>query len=324
MSQGTGCTSLIPISDLVRRLRERGAERVALQFPAGLARWAPGIATALRDAGFDVIVSGDPCYGACDLALDALVHADVLVHFGHAPVEERPDVIYEPVRIDFDVTVLSRALPLLESRRVGLVTTVQHVHLVDAMAAYLGEHEIEAVAVPGDGRTPLRGQVLGCNFAAARATGADEILFVGTGVFHPTGVQLATRARVVALDPLTGEARSVDASRLVRRRAAVMAKAADATSFGIIVSTKSGQQRMDIARRLVALSDRAFLVAMREVSPAGMLDLGFACYVNTACPRLAYDDQIRFPVPVLAPPEFEILCGVRAWDDYAIDEYLSP
>ncbi len=324
MSQGAGCTSLIPTSDLVQRLRGRGAERVALQFPAGLARRAPGMAAALRDAGFEIIISGDPCYGACDLALDTLAHADILVHFGHAPVEERPDVIYEPVRIDFDVTVLSRALPLLESRRIGLVTTIQHVHLIDAMVAYLSEHGIEAATAPGDGRTPFRGQVLGCNFAAARATGADEIFFVGTGIFHPTGVQLATRARVVALDPLTGEVRVVDASRLVRRRAAVMAKAGDATSFGIIVSTKSGQQRMDIARRLVALSDRAFLVTMQEVSPAGMLDLGFGAYVNTACPRLAYDDQIRFPVPVLAPPEFEILCGVRAWDDYAIDEYLSP
>ena len=324
MSPGAGCVLSIPVSDLVRRLSERGAKRVALQFPAGLARQAPEVAAALRDAGFEVIVSGDPCYGACDLALDTLTYADVLVHFGHAPVEERSSVIYEPVRIDFDVSVLARALPLLESRRIGLVTTVQHVHLVGAMAAYLGKHGIETVVAPGDGRTPLPGQVLGCNFAAARATGADEILFVGTGVFHPTGIQLATRARVVALDPFTGEARIVDASRLVRRRAAVMAKAEDAASFGIIVSTKSGQQRMGLARRLAALSDRAFLVAMREVSPAGMLDLGFGAYVNTACPRLAYDDQIRFPVPVLTPPEFEILCGARAWEDYAIDEYLAP
>ena len=316
--------SLIPVSDLIRRLSERGVECVALQFPAGLARQAPEVAAALRDAGFWVIISGDPCYGACDLALDTLAHADVLVHFGHAPLEERPDVIYEPVRIDFDVSVLSRALPVLESRRIGLVTTVQHVHLVSAMVAYLAEHGIEAVVAPGDRRTPLPGQVLGCNFAAARATGRDEILFVGTGVFHPTGIQLATRSRVVALDPFTGEARTVDASRLVRRRAAVMAKADGAGSFGIIVSTKSGQERMELARRLVSLSDRAFLVTMREVSPAGMLDLGFGAYVNTACPRLAYDDQVRFPFPVLTPPEFEIICGVRAWDDYAIDEYLSP
>ena len=316
--------SLIPVSEVVGKLRERGARCVALQFPAGLARQAPGTAAALREAGFCVIVSGDPCYGACDLALDALAFADVLVHFGHAPVEDRPDVIYEPVRLDFDVTVLGTALPLLTARRVGLVTTVQHVHLLDAMTAHLREHGIEAVVAPGDGRTPIPGQVLGCNFAAARATGADEILFVGTGVFHPIGIRLATRSRVVALDPYTGEAEVVDASRLVRRRAAVMEKARDAANYGIIVSTKSGQQRMDLARRLAALSDRAVLVAMREVSPGELLDLGFAAYVNTACPRLAYDDQIRFPVPVLTPPEFEILCGARAWDDYTIDEYLAP
>ncbi|WP_394357629.1 diphthamide biosynthesis enzyme Dph2 [Methanoculleus sp.] len=316
--------SLIPVSDLIEKLRERGVRSVALQFPAGLARQAPGTAAALREAGFWVIVSGDPCYGACDLALDALAFADVLVHFGHAPVEERPDVLYEPVRFDFDVNALEKALPLLTARRIGLVTTVQHVHLLGAMTAFLREHGVEAVVAPGDGRTPSPGQVLGCNFAAARATGADEILFVGTGVFHPVGIRLATRARVVALDPYTREAQEVDADRLVRRRAAVMEKARGAASFGIIVSTKSGQQRVDLARRLVALSDKAVLVAMREVSPAEMLDLGFGAYVNTACPRLAYDDQVRFPVPVLTPPEFEILCRARAWDDYAIDEYLAP
>ena len=316
--------SLIPVSDLAERLHERGARSVALQFPAGLARQAPQVAAALRDAGFFVVVSGDPCYGACDLALDALAHADVLVHFGHAPVEERPDVIYEPVRFDFDVSVLDAALPLLRARRIGLVTTVQHVHLIDAMTAFLREHGIEALVAAGDRRIPLVGQVLGCNFTAARATGADEILFVGTGVFHPIGIQLATGARVVALDPYTREVQEVDASRLVRRRAAVMEKAQGAASFGIIVSTKSGQQRPGLARRLVALSDRAVLVMMREVSPGELLDLGFGAYVNTACPRLAYDDQMRFPVPVLTPPEFEILCGARAWDDYTIDEYLSP
>ena len=59
---------------------------------------------------------------------------------------------------------------------------------------------------------------------------------------------------------------------------------------------------------------------MREVSPDELLNLGFDCYVNTACPRLAYDDQVRFGKPVLSPQEFEILCGVRTWDDYTIDE----
>jgi 2-(3-amino-3-carboxypropyl)histidine synthase len=77
---------------------------------------------------------------------------------------------------------------------------------------------------------------------------------------------------------------------------------------------------MELAQRLVKLSPEAVIVTMREVNADELLNLGFSCYVNTACPRLAYDDQVRFPVPVLSPQEFEILCNVRTWDEYAIDE----
>jgi len=295
---------------------------VALQFPEGLKRQAAGLASDLKSAGFDVIISGDPCYGACDLALDTVTEgkADVLVHFGHAPVDDRPDVIFEPWIVDFDVEVLAQALPPLREKTVGLVTTVQHAHLVPAMEAFLASRGYEARVGEGTPRTPLRGQVLGCSFAAAKATGAREILFVGTGVFHPIGIALATRARVIALDPLTGTAQEVSAESLLRRRSAVIEKARAAWSFGIILSTKSGQERRALARRLATLAPGAVIITMREVSPDQILNLGFDCYVNTACPRLAYDDQVRFGRPVLSPQEFEILCGVRAWDDYTIDE----
>ncbi|MDD1684224.1 MAG: diphthamide biosynthesis enzyme Dph2 [Methanoregula sp.] len=307
-------------SDLVRQLRERGARKVALQFPAGLKRRAAGYASILRNSGFDVIISGDPCYGACDLALDTLASADVLVHFGHAPVDAQERVIFLPWKVSFDVAVLENAIPLLREGSAGLVTTVQHVHLVPAMEAFLKEAGIDARVADGSGRTPLRGQVLGCCFTAAKKTGADQILFVGTGLFHPIGIALSTGARVVALDPLTGIVQEVNGDALLRRRFAVIERARGAKSIGIIVSTKSGQHRMNLARRLAALSPIAVIVTMKDVSPDELLNLGFGCYVNTACPRLAYDDQVRFPVPVLSPQEFEILCGARSWDQYAIDE----
>jgi 2-(3-amino-3-carboxypropyl)histidine synthase len=309
-------------SDLIENLKKKGVKRVALQFPEGLKRCSTDVAAALKDAGFDVIVSGDPCYGACDLALDTLTFADVLVHFGHSPVDNQPQVIFEPYRINFDVAVLENALPFLKGRTIGLVTTVQHVHLIPAMEAFLHSKRITSIVAEGGGRTPNRGQVLGCNFAAAKATGADEILFVGTGLFHPIGIALATHARVIALDPLTGTAQEVNGDVLMRRRFAVIEKARGAKTVGIIVSTKSGQQRMELARRLASLSPKAVIVSMREVNPDELLNLGFTCYVNTACPRLAYDDQVRFPVPVLSPHEFEILCGVRTWDAYTIDEIV--
>jgi len=188
------------------------------------------------------------------------------------------------------------------------------------METYLHSRGYVVRVAEGKGRTPLRGQVLGCCFTAAKETGANEILFVGTGVFHPIGIALATRARVIALDPLTGTAQDVSGETLLRRRFAVIEKARSAATVGILVSTKSGQNRMDLARRLAALSDNAVIVTICEVSPDELLNLGFGCYVNTACPRLAYDDQVRFPVPVLSPQEYEILCGARDWDQYEIDE----
>lgn len=308
------------ISDLIDQLKVRRIKSVALQFPEGLKRKAAGIASGLRESGFEVIVNGDPCYGACDLALETLKYADVLIHFGHAPVSERPDVIYEPYRIDFDIAVLEKAVPLLKGTVVGLVTTIQHAHLVPAMGSFLQEMGFEVHISKGSERTPHPGQVLGCSFEAATTTGAAEILYVGTGLFHPIGIALSTQSRVIALDPITGIASEVSSDTLLRRRFAVMEKARRAASVGIIVSTKSGQQRLDLARRLASLSPIATIVMMREVIPDELLNLGFEMYVNTACPRIAYDDQIRFPVPVLAPPEFEIICEARSWDDYIIDE----
>jgi 2-(3-amino-3-carboxypropyl)histidine synthase len=294
---------------------------VALQFPAGLKRRGFTVAQELRAAGFAVILSGDPCYGACDLALDALDVADVLVHFGHAPVGHHDRVIHEPVSMDYDPEIVRRVLPLLRGPRVGLVTTVQHVHLLAAVAEVLRGAGFDPVVAGGSGRTPHPGQVLGCSFRAARETGAGEILFVGTGLFHPLGVQLATGARVVALDPYTGQAEEVSADRFLRQRFGLIERARDAERIGVIVSSKSGQQRLELARRLAGLSDRAVLVMMREVTPEGLLDLGCDAYVNTACPRLAYDDQARFPVPVLTPAEFEILLGIRSWENYVVDEW---
>ena len=307
------------LSDLVRDLRERGARRVALQFPEGLKRRAPGMALRLKEEGFEVIVSGDPCYGACDLPLPALAMADVLVHVGHAPVDDRPGILYDLHPMDFPVEILAEAIPLLSGDRVGLVTTSQHLHLLDRMKGFLKDRGIEAVVAGGTGRARYPGQVLGCSFSGARETGCGEILYVGTGLFHPEGIQLATGARVIALDPYLGKATVVSAERLKRRRFALIEKARQAERIGILVSTKSGQQRLGLARRLASLSERAVLVALCEVSPEELLNLGFDCYVNTACPRLAYDDEIRFPVPVLSPPEFEILCGARDWDDFSID-----
>lgn len=307
-------------SDLIAELSGRGVTKVALQAPEGLKRQLGSLAGELINAGFIVLISGDPCYGACDLDTEILKDADVLVHLGHAPVDDTDRVIYEIFRMDFDPGIVRIALPFLTEKRVGLVTTVQHAHLIPAVAEILQKAGIDVIVAEGTGRTPYAGQILGCSFEAARETSASEILYLGTGQFHPLGVQISTGARVIACDPYTQTCVAVDGERLLRRRFALIEKAKNASPIGVIISPKTGQCRKELADRLLSLSDIAIPILLREVTPDQLLNLGLPCYVNTACPRLAFDDQVRWPVPVLSPQEFEILCGVRTFENYEVDE----
>jgi len=313
---------LISLPDLHQRLIDQKCRTIALQAPEGLKRYLPRLAGELRNLGYEVIISGDPCYGACDLDLRARDMADVLVHIGHTPVDETKGVLYELWPVDGDLSVISQVIPRLAGKKVGLVTTVQHIHLLSDAAEILRHAGIEPVIASPSPRTPCNGQVLGCSFDAARKTQAEEIIFLGTGLFHPTGIKLATGARVFACDPITGRIEEPDADRLLRVRFGLIQKAQSAESYGIIVSSKTGQCRSALADHLCRLSDKAYKIMLREVTPDQLLNLGFPCYVNTACPRLAYDDQVRFSVPILTPIEFEIVCGVRDFEHYRVDEIV--
>jgi 2-(3-amino-3-carboxypropyl)histidine synthase len=174
------------------------------------------------------------------------------------------------------------------------VTTVQHAHLVPVIESYLAGKGIAAAVREGSGRTPYRGQVLGCTFAAARIPETDTILYIGTGMFHAIGVALATRKRVIALDPYTGEVREAMQIPCSGSVLPLLKKQKPRRISASCSVPRAGRHGFDLARRLASLSDRAFLVTMREISEGELLNLGFGCYVNTACPRLAYDDQARF------------------------------
>jgi 2-(3-amino-3-carboxypropyl)histidine synthase len=145
-------------------------------------------------------------------------------------------------------------------------------------------------------------------------------LFVGTGNFHPMGVQMTTQVPVIAADPFTGQARKVDIERIMRQRYAVMAKALDAKKWGVFIGMKPGQKRLDLAMRIKEVAGDAVLITIREISPERLIAFKVDAYVSTVCPRVAIDDALRFTVPVLTPVEFDIVKGLKKWDELAFDE----
>lgn len=325
-----GSSLQLDLERAVELIRSSGAKCVGLQAPEGLKRAMPSIAKQIEEqTGAEVIISGDPCYGACDLDLQLCKDVDILVHLGHADLgecsigQEKAVFLEASFPEDLDVAV-ENAAPMLRSKKVGVATTVQHAHKLDQAIESLKKLGFEAKVGKASGRAKYPGQVLGCCYITARAADADEYLFIGTGKFHPLGIALATGKRVIASDPITGEVLEIDPDPMLRRRFAAIERAADAKRFAVLVSKKLGQRRMDIAKRIkqmgAARGKEMILVYLDNIEPDRLLNLGVDACVSTACPRVALDDAAKYKIPILTPPEFEILLGNRCWEDYAFDE----
>ncbi|HOV51470.1 MAG TPA: diphthamide biosynthesis enzyme Dph2, partial [Methanothrix sp.] len=247
-SSGQASSYDIELEKAVKLIRDCGAKRVGLQAPEGLKRACLAIAKQIEDTtGAEVMISGDPCYGACDVDLKLCDEVDLVLHLGHSELGEGPSkVIFLEARMKEDlVEAVQKAALVLKAKRVGVTTTIQHVHKLGQALDVLRAHGIEGVLGPAGGRVKYAGQVLGCCYSTAKAQEVEEYLFIGTGRFHPIGIALATGKRVVAADPVSAQVSEIDTDPVLRRRFGAITRAADARRFAILVSKKPGQRRMD-------------------------------------------------------------------------------
>ena len=319
-------------------IRERRATRVGLQLPDGLKSVAVSLADGIaQETGAEVIISGNSCYGACDIDEKLECMVELLFHFGHAsalfaqrrilpPARDatgglRPDekVIFIELRSTIDIKpVVEKAAAEILGECVGLVATVQHVHALEEARAVL-RRAGKAASISKILRLDAApGLVLGCEFGAARALHDDEILFIGSGGFHPAGIALYTGKRVIAADPFTRQVRVFEPDELRKKRYMVIARALDAQSFGVLVGTKSGQCKLEdalaVQRKAIARGRNAYVIALDEICEEKLLGYAVDAFVNTACPRLV-EDLVPFKKPVLTVGEFEVVLGERSWDE---------
>jgi len=319
------------LESVVDIIKKRGIHRVGLQLPEGLKRISQKIAKQITDmTGSEVIISGDPCYGACDIDLILCEEVELLIHIGHTKMlGGRPlfdKVVYIEAQMGLDLRpVVEKAVPLLEKKRIGVETTVQHVRRIGEVLEVLGEHGIVGLLGEPGPRTKYRGQVLGCDYTAAKRFDVSEHIFVGTGQFHPLGMALATGKRVVAADPVACSVSVMETRPMLRHRYGAIARAAGAQKVAVLVSKKPGQKRLELARKMIDIGTEdnreMYLVYLDKVDPDILINLGAQAAVSTACPRVALDDAQMFRVPILTPPEFEILLGKRK--DYKLDEIID-
>ena len=321
------------LDKVIRKINSKNVRNVGLQFPEGLKMQAVTIAREIEEeCDVNVIISGDPCFGACDVSDYKMKDSvDLIVHFGHTPLPIRYEVPTVFIEAFANIDVKKDFKKCLESlkdySRIALVTTTQHLHLLNEMKDFLEDNGKEVVL--GSSKSTRKGQVLGCNFSSIKNLDADVFLFIGSGNFHPLGIYLFTKSPVYALDPYNNELREMTdyADRILRIRFARITKAREAKKWGIIVSSKEGQYRLELAKQIKKLLKdsgmEGFVIMVDNVNPDVLLPyFDLDAFVVTACPRIAIDDSQMYKKPLITPQELEIVLNKREWANYQLDEIL--
>jgi 2-(3-amino-3-carboxypropyl)histidine synthase len=313
---------------IVDELEERDADTVGLQFPEGLKRRGPAVADDLRELtdGVTFLLSGQPCYGACDLDTYLMRRTDLFVHFGHSPMKESDKILYVPLFSNVDpFGIMEESLDELadpaDDPDVGLVTTAQHMNLFEDMSDWLTERGFEVHTRRGDDRLTHEGQVLGCNYASAQVD-ADQILYVGGGKFHPLGLAMEHPEKTVVIaDPVNNVVEVADTEKFMKQRYGAVHRAMDAEKWGVIFCTKIGQGRWEQAQEIVEANEDAYLITMDEVTPDRLRNFDMDAFVNTGCPRITTDDGPQFHKPMLTPGEYEIAVGNKPLEELEFDTF---
>ena len=330
----------LELEKVVSEIQKRGARRVLLQLPDGIRPFAFHIADYLRKATpVEVIISGDSCYGACDLASRQAkeLGVDLLIHYGHASfiMEAGIPVLYVEARIPIDVAKMVDAVfPSIQGwSSVGLTSTVQHTTQLGEIAEALRKKGVKALIGEGAGETPEAGQVLGCSYSAATKLpeDVDGYIFLGGGRFHALGLALTTGKPIVVANPYNGIVTKLDEyelMQLAKKRMASINAAKEAKTIGVLVSSKPGQrdlaEAMVIAEKLGDREKTAFLIYVDEVRADQLNNFTEPeAFIETACPRIAIDGVSGIDRPILTASEAHILLGERTWEQTWGRGYLS-
>ena len=298
--------------------------RILLQFPEGLKQEALRHAKKLESEGHEVFISASPTFGACDLVIDEAknIGAEKIVHFGHAEFHKVDfNVEYVPYYIDADLGILERSKePLRQYGRIGLVTTVQHMHQISRVEEFFRSKGKEVVIGKPFGFAKGRGQILGCDAGSAATIDreVDAFVYFGGGMFHPLGALLMTTKPFLVIEPFAGTVEFIDKYRDIygkRSRGKIQASV-EAKRFGILASTKNGQNNMPMTKILKSRIESAGMSAAILVASTFNFESldnmrEFDAFVNTACPRIAIDDSDRTRKPILSANELNEVLKIK-------------
>lgn len=286
---------------------------IAIQIPEGLKQYTTRILDAFKEN--DPIIFTDPCFGACDTKdnLSKDLGFKALVHFGHYKMNSQEIKTYfVPIDYNLDkkqIKFIVDVIKDMDLKEINLVTTIQYIKNIKKIKEELKKEKIKVIKSNKTNRV-LEHMVLGCDTTTINDT-KKPIIFIGDGVFHINNIAFIYEGQeIIKISPLTKHVKNIKITdEFLRKRYGQIALARKAESFGILVSSKKGQNRIEVARKIKKFIEKqnkkAYILVSDFIKQDYFYGIKVDCFVNTACPRIAYDDFKLFNKPVISVTEIE-------------------
>lgn len=184
----------------------------------------------------------------------------------------------------------AEAIDKLPKGKAALCTTIQFIGSLQQIKEQLKD----AVLLQGK-HSSKQGQILGCD--VPQIEGVDFILFVGDGTFHPKALFLKNNLPVFAYNPFNEKLMKMDEKEVegfAKKRKIALTKFHASENIGVIQSTKPGQSISDskLSELEQKYKEKRFYKFVADTIDFSQLENFpfIESWVNTACPRIAYDD----------------------------------
>jgi len=307
------------LEEALRLVSNRGASKVIVEAPIGFRNIAIEVAKMIKDV--PVFISGRNTWGSCDVSFNSNA---AIIHLGHAV----PPNIESILRMNGATLTRSGALTVInfkdssaylvpayyEPNKDVIKALLEKLKLISKfeLMAYALPYKLYAEELSQSIGVKLYGPFTGCFFPIK----TNNAAIVSGGLFYPLTVKLVNpTARVIAVDPHRVSVDDVEQAyrKLLALKINALLKAREAKRIAIIVTGKPGQsmelQVNGVLGFLNINGIESFIIYSDEVGPDLINELNVDAVINTACPRLGFDDLDRFNKPVINMGEIQYLRG---------------
>ncbi len=186
-------------------------------------------------------------------------------------------------------------IKIREKGKIGIITTIQFLHQLKAIQQQLKKQKILAI---------IGGQILGCNTKNVQKiqNKVQAFLYIGSGKFHPIQAALSLSIKnqnkpIYIYNPLTkqfSKLKQEEINKAQAKKKTARIKFLSSNNFGILVSTKPGQNHLkeakEIKQKLNNKNKKAYIFVFNTLDINQLENFPkIQCWINTACPGLSLE-----------------------------------